>query len=193
MEETKEAITRVIETINQTPFIFNSESDIQGLIYSELLKEYDTKHKLGLFDCNGKEYLTNLVHQEYFAGEGGRIDIVVFDKDEISKIDTNWLVFKSPEKKGYSSVRLQDAIEIKINIGGADKNLEIRLKKDIERLTELLNTEKIKSAHFVFIVRWLTKRKDITKRIIEAKEIAKKACEDEGIQFYCNNFEKLFK
>lgn len=193
MEDTKGAINRVIGMINDTPFIFNTESDIQGLVYSELLKEYKKKYPMGLTNSKGKKFITNRVHREYFGGKGGRIDTVVFSKEEIAMIDRPWLGIKTSESPWYRPVKLQDAIEIKIVGGKGEEALFAEIRKDIERLTKLLKDKKTQKGHFIFIIRWQTKNKSIMDRMVKAEKLAKNLCNKNGVQFYCNAYKSLFK
>jgi len=191
MEDTEQAISQVIKKIDEMPFIFNSEADIQGLIYSELLKEYKEAYPT-LLDSNGKNLHTNRVHREYFGGKGGRIDTVVFSKEEIGSINTEWLCIKTPERPGYRPVKLQDAIEIKIVGGKGKETLRAEIKKDIERLTKLLEEKKTEKAHFILIIRWRTSNMRIKDSLDEAEKLAKEMCGNNGVKFYWNNYEILF-
>jgi len=193
MEDTKGAINRVIKMINDTPYIFNTEADIQGLVYSELLKEYKKKYPTGLTDSKGKKYFTKRVHREYFAGKGGRLDTVVFSEEEIGKIDKYWLCINTSEPPGYRPVKLQDTIEIKTVGGKGEANLVTEINRDIERLAKLLKDKKTKNAHFIFIIRWATKTQSIVKRLDKAEKLAKDLCKKNGVQFYCNTYKTLFK
>ena len=193
MEDTKGAINRVIKMINDTPYIFNTEADIQGLVYSELLEEYKKDYPTGLTDSKGKKYFTKRVHREYFAGEGGRLDTVVFSKEEIEIIDRVYFAIKTPQRPGYRPVKLQDAIEIKTVGGKGKKTLFEEIENDIKRLAELLKDKKTKNAHFIFVIRWQTNRPNIKDRMNDAKEYAKAKCIKSGVNFYCNTYETLFK
>lgn len=192
MEDTKGAINRVIKMINDTPYIFNTEADIQGLVYSELLEEYKKDYPTGLTDSKGEKYLTKRVHREYFRGEGGRLDTVVFSEKEIELIDMYWLCIKTPQSPGYRPVKLQDAIEIKTELGGSGKYILTGINQDIERLAKLLK-DKTKNAHFIFIIRWPTKNKSIVERMKNAEKHAKDKCIKCGVNFYCNTYETLFQ
>jgi hypothetical protein len=187
MKDIKGAINRVIKMINETPYIYNTEADIQGLVYSELLKEYKEKYPTGLTDSEGKNFVTNRVHREYFGGEGGRIDTVVFSKEEIEKIDRYWFCIKTSNHPGYRPVKLQDAIEIKTGAYKTKEKLNKEIRKDIDRLTKLLRDKKTKNAHFIFIIRWPTKKEDMMNRMDSAVKLARERCKAEGVMFYCGN------
>ncbi len=181
-----------IKMINDTPYIYNTEADIQGLVYSELLKEYKKDYLTGLTDSKGKRYFTKRVHREYFVGERRRLDTVVFSEEEIEMIDKDCLGIKTPQRPGYRPVKLQDAIEIKTVGGKGKKTLFKEITTDIDRLAKLLKDKKTKNAHFTFIIRWSTKNKSIMERMKKAEEHAKE-CIKSGVNFYCNTYETLFK
>lgn len=191
MEDTKGAINRVVGMINDMPFIFNTEADIQGLVYSELSKEYTKNHPTGLIDSEGERYYTNRVHREYFRGERGRIDTVVFSEEEIASIDTHWLCIKTFEGRRYRPIRLQDAIEIKTVGGKGEEATSNELRKDIEGLSKLVKEKKAKEAHFLFIIRPQAKNSRM-KRMANAEKLAREMCERNDVQFYCNDYKKLF-
>jgi len=194
MEDTKGAINRVIGLINEMPFVFSTEADIQGLVYRELLKEYTRDYPTGLTDSEGERYYTNRVHMEYFRRERGRIDAVVFCEEEIASIDTYWLAIKRSESPNYRPIKLQDAIEIK-TVGGKGKEATFNeFAKDIEGLSKLVKEKKAKEAHFLFIIRPQTKKSRMKKRMEmdEAERLAREKCEQNDVQFYCNDYKKLF-
>jgi len=194
MEDTKGAINRVIGLINEMPFVFSTEADIQGLVYRELLKEYTRDYPTGLTDSEGERYYTNRVHMEYFRGERGRIDAVVFCEEEIASIDTYWLAIKTSESPNYRPIKLQDAIEIK-TVGGKGKEATFNeFAKDIEGLSKLVKEKKAKEAHFLFVIRPQTKKSRMKKRMEmdEAEKRAREKCEQNDVQFYCNDYKKLF-
>jgi len=191
MEDTKGAINRVVGMINDMPFVFNTEADIQGLVYSELLKEYTKNYPTGLIDSEGERYYTNRVHREYFGGKGGRIDTVVFCEEEIASIDTYWLCIRTSERPRYRPIKLQDAIEIKTVGGKGKETLLNEFKKDIEGLSKLVKEKKTKKAHFLFVIRPPTKNSSMMKWT-DAEKLAGEMCEMNDVQFYCNDYKKLF-
>lgn len=194
MEDTKGAINRVVGMINDMPFVFNTEADIQGLVYCELLKEYTKDYPTGLTDSEGERYYTNRVHREYVGGKGGRIDTVVFCEEEIVSIDTYWLCIKISERPGYRPIKLQDAIEIKTVGGKGEEATFNEFRKDIEGLSKLVKEKKAKEAHFLFIIRPQTKKSGTMKRMgtDKAGKLAREMCEQNDVQFYCNDYKKLF-
>ena len=193
MENTEQVINQVIKKIDEMPFIFNTEADIQGLVYSELLKEYTESYPTAMLDSNKTNFHTNRVHREYFGGEGGRIDTVVFNKEEIKSIGANFLCIKSSGRPGYCPVKLQDAIETKIVGGKGEKTLFAEIEKDIERLSKLIKEKKTEKAHFILIIRWRTDNKKIQDRLDRAEKFAKELCEKNDVKFYWNEYKKLFK
>ena len=68
------------------PLCFFSEADLQGMLFAKLTKEFpeqiETSYARGP-DSKGK-YRTGLVHREYGAGGGRRIDISVFDPNDVA-------------------------------------------------------------------------------------------------------------
>ena len=79
--------------IIQEPYIYFSEADIQQLLAEELRKITHEKAKK-LCPTNIKrgkgaknKYNTSLLHREYGGGDKTRIDIVVFDPADVSKIN----------------------------------------------------------------------------------------------------------
>jgi len=194
MEDTKGAINRVIGMINNMPFVFNTEADIQGLVYRELLKEYTKDYPTGLTDSEGERYYTNRVHREYLDGNRGRIDTVVFAEEQIASIDTYWLCIKTSEPPRYRPIRLQDAIEIK-TVGGKGEQATFKeIRKDIKGLSKFVKEKKAKEAHFLFIIRPQTKKSGTMKRMgmDKAERDAREMCEKNDVQFYCNDYKKLF-
>ncbi len=82
--------------IIQEPYIYFSEADIQQLLAEKLRKITHDKEEIieKLYPTNIKrgkgakgEYKTSLLHREYGGGDKTRIDIVVFDPADVSKIN----------------------------------------------------------------------------------------------------------
>lgn len=75
------------------PLSFFSESDLQtvlsGMLRAAFPKDIRTSVKRGpVKDARSKKtYSTGLVHNEYGAEEQRRMDIVIFDEDDVKKID----------------------------------------------------------------------------------------------------------
>ena len=71
------------------PLCFFSEADLQGILFAKLSmvfpEQIETSCSRGQ-DSKGK-YKTGLVHREYGAGGGRRIDISVFDPKDVTRID----------------------------------------------------------------------------------------------------------
>ena len=90
------AIEDVCVKIIQEPYIYFSEADIQQLLAEKLRKITHDKEEIieKLYPTNIKrgkgakgEYKTSLLHREYGGGDKTRIDIVVFDPADVSKIN----------------------------------------------------------------------------------------------------------
>lgn len=180
------AIKSLIKEINEKPFIYRNEADIQARLYYYLcyeLEEWQPIHETGF-----KGLKTNLVHREYFGGRGQRVDLVVFDKKDIENICMNSM------EKSHSCeyVKVTDAIEIKTEQGSTGKNRLDRILKDINKLIKLRDEEKADYLYFIYIIRWPTKVKSKHKEI---KDIVKKAhqkCIVNNISFYTNRKDNYF-
>jgi hypothetical protein len=89
-QQVDEAIAQVCADIIQEPLLYFSEADFQQLLtegiktITELKGLVDTGVRRGK-NSRGR-YRTSLVHREYGAGDNQRIDIVVFDQDDVSDI-----------------------------------------------------------------------------------------------------------
>jgi hypothetical protein len=85
------AISKVCIQIIKEPLSYFSEADIQQLLVEELRKikpiskAYSTSVQKGK-DSKSK-YNTSLLHREYGGGGGTRIDIVIFDPDDVNGIN----------------------------------------------------------------------------------------------------------
>ena len=85
------AIVNVCLRIIKEPLLYFSEADIQVLLVEELRKigpigkTYPTSVQRG--KGSKGTYRTSLVHREYGGGGRTRLDVVVFDPDEVAKID----------------------------------------------------------------------------------------------------------
>jgi len=85
------AVVNVCCRIITEPLLYFSEADIQQLLVEELhrvpplSKTYPTSVRKGK-DSKGR-YQTSLVHREYGGGGGTRIDVVLFDPDDVAEID----------------------------------------------------------------------------------------------------------
>jgi hypothetical protein len=81
------AIAETCIKIIQEPLLYFSEADVQQLLTCQTLinKGKDSKSL----------YETSLLHREYGGGAGTRIDIVIFSKDDVKKInDPNLTISK---------------------------------------------------------------------------------------------------
>jgi hypothetical protein len=92
------AITDVCVKIIQEPLLYFSEADVQQMLVQALNGidglgvPVETTVPRGL-GSKGK-YSTQLVHREYGAGEGRRVDVVIFDPVDAAKIDDANLMIK---------------------------------------------------------------------------------------------------
>ena len=86
------AIVNVCLRIIKEPLLYFSEADVQVLLVEELRKigpigkTYPTSVQRGK-GSKGK-YRTSLIHREYGGGGGTRLDVVVFDPDDVAQIDS---------------------------------------------------------------------------------------------------------
>jgi hypothetical protein len=101
------AIAEMCIQIIKEPLCYFSEADVQQLLVEELhkikpfYKLYPTSVLKGK-DSKGA-YSTTLVHREYGGGDRTRIDIVVFDPDDVQKINNvNLTVGKKYLKSAYA-------------------------------------------------------------------------------------------
>jgi hypothetical protein len=85
------AVTNLCLSIIKEPLLYFSEADIQQLLVEELRKirqigeTYPTSVRKGK-DSKGK-YHTSIIHREYGGGGRSRIDVVIFDPDDVAQID----------------------------------------------------------------------------------------------------------
>ena len=93
-------------------------------------------------------YRTSLVHREYGGGQGTRIDLVIFDKNDVKKINSPTLTING----NYLSPKF--AIEI-----GTEKTSDAlsHMKKDIAKLKKSKNT-----GYLIHIYKDVTKSKSGT-------------------------------
>lgn len=90
-EDIDEAVADVCIQIIKEPLSYFSEADIQQLLVEELRKIetisklYPTSVRKGK-DSKGT-FSTSLLHREYGGGGGTRIDAVIFDPDDVKKIN----------------------------------------------------------------------------------------------------------
>jgi hypothetical protein len=180
MKKVNKAINRIISEINQNPFIFRNEADIQARLYYYLcdeLDEWKPTHK-----TKYNEFQTNLVHREYFGGGNQSIDLVIFDSKDVQNIAMN-----SMEKtKSKEYVHLSNAIEIKTELGYYHERSKKDITKDINKLKKLRKDGNADNLHMVVIVRWDTKNEqsklDVKKFIFHLSQ----TCKKNKINFYTN-------
>jgi hypothetical protein len=128
------AIVETCTKIIQEPLLYFSEADIQQLLAEELRKIEALKEPYQTLTHKGKNsksfYKTSLLHREYGGGAGTRIDIVIFSKKYVNKIDNPNL------KIGNKYIVPEYAFEL-----GTEKiiNIEKHLKNDIKKLNKVRN------------------------------------------------------
>ena len=103
-----DVIARFCQDVVSEPLCFFSEADLQGILFAKLLMEFPEQIETSCSrgpDSKGK-YKTGLVHREYGAGEGRRIDISIFDPKDVANIDEAGL------KTGGEYIKPRFAIEL---------------------------------------------------------------------------------
>ncbi len=89
--EIEEAIVRTSLQIIKEPLMYFSEADIQWQLMEQLRRIPALQRLYPTSVPKGKgskaHFSTLLVHQEYGGGEGRRIDIVIFSKKDVKRID----------------------------------------------------------------------------------------------------------
>ena len=176
----KKSINRIVQEINEHPFIFRNEADIQTRLYYYLcdeLDEWEPKHETKF----GK-LMTNLVHREYFGGKGQRIDLVVFDERDVMNIEKNSM--EKTHSKQY--VNVSDAIEIKAELGYYHDRTKKGIDIDLNKLKSLKDEGKAENLHFIYIIRWPTNEKK-QKEVEQYVRVLRKKCDEKDIRFYTNN------
>ena len=121
-------IARFCSDVAAEPLSFFSEADLQGMLYAKLIAEFSDQARTSYArgpNSKGK-YTTGLVHREYGAGGGRRIDISLFDAESIATIDdANLMVGKRYLKPRF-------AIEL-----GTEKTLDAagHIDRDLAKLS----------------------------------------------------------
>jgi hypothetical protein len=121
------------------PLCFFSEADLQGMLFTKLSMEFP--HQLETSYARGpdskRKYKTGLVHREYGAGGGRRIDISVFHRSDVSRIDEPNL------KIAGKYIKPRFAIEL-----GTEKSLDTagHISRDLAKLANA--TERGYLLHF---------------------------------------------
>jgi len=110
------------------PLCFFSEADLQCMLFARLLKEFPEQVETSCLrgPDSKKKYKTGLVHREYGAGGRRRIDVSVFDPEDVACINEAGL------KIDGKYIKPRFAIEL-----GTEKSLDAtgHIKKDIAKLT----------------------------------------------------------
>ncbi len=179
----KEAIEKVIEDINEYPFIFRNETDIQARLYYKLCKELDDWEPK--YETNYKHLNMNKVHCEYYGGGNQSIDIVVLDKNDIQNVEN-----RDMKNRDGKPITIAHAIEIKTECGKSGKNLQNSPERDIKKLKNIRKQNRKCNLHFIYIVRWDTnpKKQEEIKKVVD---YLKKQCNNDII-FYSNAPNKYF-
>ncbi|MBU0758158.1 MAG: hypothetical protein KKF44_08875 [Nanoarchaeota archaeon] len=168
-QELDESLTHSIVKIIQEPLLYFSEADVQQELsesiknISSLKRLYPTSVKKGK---NSKTvYKTSAVHMEYGTGGGSRMDIVVFNINEIKNINTCNL------KKNQEYLSPDYGIEI-----GTEKSPDTlaHIKKDITKLKKCK-----KMGYLIHIYKDITQARSGTKSRVLTEEKIK------------NNFKKI--
>jgi len=132
-------IARFCHDVVAEPLCFFSEADLQGMPFAKLSMEFPEQIETSCFrgpDSKGK-YKTGLVHREYGAGGGRRLDISVFDPEDGERIDEANL------KTAGSYMKPRFAIEL-----GTEKSLDAagHISRDLAKLA--VATERGYLIHF---------------------------------------------
>jgi len=85
------AVANVCLRIIKEPLMYFSEADIQQPLVEELRKiePFSKNYPTSVLKGKGSKgtYHTSLIHREYGGGSGTRLDVVVFDPDDVAQID----------------------------------------------------------------------------------------------------------
>jgi hypothetical protein len=86
-----EAVADVCIQIIKEPLVYFSEADIQQLLAEKLrkIKQIGKAYPTSVHKGKGSKsvYSTSLLHREYGGGERTRIDVMIFDPDDVKNID----------------------------------------------------------------------------------------------------------
>ena len=151
-QEIDKSIANSIIKIIQEPLIYFSEADVQQLLCNNinLISTFKKMYPTSVNKGKGSKttYRTSLVHREYGGGQGTRIDLVIFDKNDVKKINSPTLTING----NYLSPKF--AIEI-----GTEKTSDAlsHMKKDIAKLKKSKNT-----GYLIHIYKDVTKSKSGT-------------------------------
>ena len=132
-------IARFCSEVAAEPMSFFSEADLQGVLFAKLIAEFpdqvETSYARGPHS-KGK-YKTGLIHLEYGAGGGRRVDLSLFDPEAIGTIDGPNL------KVGKRYLKPRFAIEL-----GTEKSLDTagHIERDLKKLSNA--TERGYIIHF---------------------------------------------
>ncbi len=179
------AIANTCIRIIKEPLLYFSETDVQQMLTEELklIKElaelYPTLIHRGK---NSKSfYSTTLLHREYGGGGGTRIDIAIFSKKDVKKIDNQNL------KIGKKYIIPEFAFEL-----GTEKtvNIEEHLRSDIKKLSNVNQ-----AGYIIHIYKDITKSPSGTKSreatIDRITDIFKSVFENDSINCSSGKVKKL--
>ncbi len=194
IEKTKirQCINQLIAEINEDPAIFRTETDVQARLYKYIcdeLDEWKPKHEIkARYRSKQGFYRVNRVHCEFFGGGKQRIDMGIFDKEDLFKIEK----FSMEKRTVPKDILLAHAIEIKTERGESGQGLR---DNPINDLKKLLNYKKKKphrarNVYFIYIVRWPTNVEDKQTEVMNlVKELKNFSSE---IDFFTNDPKNYF-
>jgi len=174
-EDVNKAVIDFCMEVIQEPFLYFSEADLQQLLV-EKLRNTDSFIATDVKRSEGQNihYKTNLIHREYGAKKKERIDIVIFGKSDVLRINTTNLTIKSKNGK-QKYLQPAYAFELgteKTGIHNTQKHFTSDLKK-LERCREAGYIIHIITDHT--LARTGTKRRDNKEKLIneQFKEVFK--------------------
>lgn len=155
--EIDQAIASVCIRIIKEPLSYFSEADIQQLLVEELRKIKPISKNYPTSVQKGKDakstYRTSLLHREYGGGGGTRIDVVIFDPDDVKAIDNVNLMSKGQYLKPAYAFEL-----------GTEKSADTlsHFNNDLKKLTESV-VDKKGTGYLIHIYKDVTQAKKGTK------------------------------
>ena len=141
------AIINVCTNVISEPLITFSEADLQLLLVEELRKIpiikklHETSVKRG--KKSKKPYKTSLLHREYGGGNNTRIDIAIFDPDDVESIKYPNLVIKKVLRSAISDL-ICKGVKPKYYFISASGNKKSFTKKNLKLISKSLKEEQKK-------------------------------------------------